>query len=119
MENLEVTFKKMKPIDKAALYRQALINEGFSADTHLYDLPINRIKKEERNVSRDFILELFSINSLLPIDERTIFINEFLEKGRHYAFWYLSCYGTKTFLSLRKKTIKDISSFIYRKEISE
>lgn len=117
--NLDVSFKKNDKYTFAyvlgAIYRQALINIGFSADTHLYELPINGIKEREQDASTSFILEIAKLYEVLPFEEKNIFLIEFLEKGRHYNFWYLHYYGYKKFRHLRKKTYEDISPLIKKK----
>lgn len=117
---LDVSFKKQERFTFAyvigAIYCQALINIGFSADTHLNDLPLDRISKGKRDASTDFILNVSKVYDSLPDEEKDIFLVEFLEKGRHYNFWFLSFYGYKSFKCLRNKTFKDIHQLIKKGE---
>ncbi len=98
-----------------AVYRQALINIGFSADTHIYELPRERIRKNHLNVSGRYVLRTAAAYDSLNDLEKEIFVNDFLEKGRHYRFWYLSFCNSRTYMRAKKETIKEISHLIKRR----
>ncbi len=119
---MEITLNKNKPITFAfivgAMYRQALINIGFSADAHIYDLPLERIRKNHSNVSGEYILRVAETYDSLEGIEKEIFLLDFLEKGRHYQFWYLDRCNTKQYREAQKDTLRDISSLIKKEDKS-
>lgn len=113
---IKISLEKNKPVTFAyivgAMYRQALINIGFSPDTHIYDLPLDRIKKNHSSSSGKYILRVAKTYESLEGLEKDIFLNDFLEKGRHYRFWYLSRCNSRDYGRARKNTLRDISSLI-------
>ncbi len=113
---IKISLEKNDPITFAyivgAMYRQALINIGFSPDTHIYDLPLDRIKKNHHSSSGKYVLRIAETYNSLEGMEKDIFLMDFLEKGRHYRFWYLSLCNDRDYKKARKETLKDISSLI-------
>lgn len=94
-ETINLDLSRLSNRDKSllvgAMYRQSLVQVGKSPDYHL------------KNLTDDFLVCLSSAAgaflrkvkafffSLDPL-EGEIFVNECLEHGRHYRFWYLSFY---------------------------
>lgn len=93
-ESLDVTFPKMTPETKAqlvrSLYRQALIDIGYSPDYHLYDIDKSYLSHKQDRASGAYLQEImdFYEKSLSPLEQR-IFICDCLEDGRHYHWWWM------------------------------
>ena len=74
-------------------FRNSLSVLGLSRDMHIFDLDLSHLsffynKEALRfvNLIRDFYSELDPL-------EKLIFINDYLESGRHHAYWWM-CYFT-------------------------
>ena len=99
-----------------AVFRQCLINVGLSADTHVYDLPRFRIRRYHATPSGIYVLRVAAIYDHLPEMEQRVFLTEFLEKGRHYPFWYLEVCEPMEYKAICKKTLSDISHLMKQVE---
>jgi len=71
-----------------AAYRQALVEVGHSPDFHIYDLDSGFLVRKQHLAAGRFLLKLYWYYLQLDDLKRRIFVCEFLEKGRHYHFWW-------------------------------
>lgn len=81
-----------------AIYRSALLDLGRSPDSHIYELVEQDFylsKDGER--SRKKLEEIALFYASLPKFEGEIFINDCLESGRHYRYWYLNGAGARNY----------------------
>jgi hypothetical protein len=95
-----------------AAFRQALIEVGHSPDYHLYDLDRDFLVRKKDYAAGRFLLRLYDFyHSQLDDLEQRIFICDFLERGRHYRFWWFEYFepddfsATKKAVALRLHTI--------------
>ncbi len=88
---MEKKNEKNEIADFTKWFRQTLLEAGYSPDAHLSQLtPVylfTRVKNE--SVRRLIKIRLFLEG--LSETERRVFVNDILERERHYPFWY---YGT-------------------------
>jgi hypothetical protein len=80
-----------------AAYRQALVEVGHSPDYHLYDLETSFLARKQNLAAGRFLFKLYWYYLRLNDLERRIFICDFLESGRHYAFWWFEFAGSREF----------------------
>ena len=86
-----------------SIYRSALLDLGRSPDSHIYELGEQDFylsKEQER--SRKKLEEIALFYASLPKFEGEIFINDCLESGRHYRYWYLGGAGAKNYQRSKK-----------------
>ncbi len=92
-EGIAVRFSNLSVRDRAlmvgAVYRQALIDVGYSPDYHVYDLDRSFLRRHDNLAAARFLLTVSDFYRSLPSIERRIFLCEYLEFGRHYRFWWL------------------------------
>ena len=74
-----------------AMYRQSLVQVGKSPDYHLVNLTDDFLTRLS-SAAGAFLRKVRSFFASLDPLEGEIFVNECLEHGRHYRFWYLSYY---------------------------
>jgi len=77
-----------------AAYRQALVEVGHSPDFHIYDLDSSFLVRKQNLAAGRFLLKLYWFYLLQDDLSRRVFVSDFLEKGRHYPFWWFEyCKG--------------------------
>jgi hypothetical protein len=100
-DGVDVTLKDLNPKEKAlligAVYRQALIEVGHSADYHVYDLEQDLIDHKLSIAAGVFLQHVKAFYDSLPEMQQKVFLVECLEHGRHYAYWYLPYFSPKSF----------------------
>ena len=92
------------------LYRQSLLDLGFSPDTHIYDLPEEKILRAPQTASKLFLSLVLEIYSWLNPYDKALFVNDCLEKGRHPNYWWVFYvskstryrYGKRELLTVRE-----------------
>ena len=112
-ENFEINIKKLTDKNKALLigqiYRQCLINLGKSPDYHIYDLDEDFLYSCQDKVEGKFLRKVKEYYLSLDCLERIMFVNDCLEKGRHYKFWYLNFYFVKDYTEKLKQCFSSIA----------
>ncbi|HAS56640.1 MAG TPA: hypothetical protein DEF61_01825 [Firmicutes bacterium] len=112
-ENLQINIKKLTDKNKALLigqiYRQCLINLGKSPDYHVYDLSEDFLNANKNKVEGSFLRKVKDYYLTLDCLERIMFINDCLEKGRHYKFWYLNFYFVKDYSEKLKQCFASVA----------
>lgn len=100
-EEMEITFPKMKERDYllvlGAAVRQALIEIGYSPDEHIYDVDKDFLLRHQDKVAARFILRVREYFDGLTVLEQLSFLNDVLEYGRHYKFWWLEYLDSKQY----------------------
>lgn len=88
-----VSFPSQTPLDRSLilgeLYRQSLIEVGYSADAHIYDLDYLFIAHKRATAATRYLFDAHSFYLSLPDFERSIYVCQVLEYGRHFRFWWL------------------------------
>ena len=92
-------------------YRESLLALGKSPDTHVYDLSHDFLGYAKRGPERSFLIRVKVYYEKLTVKEQTLFLNEVLERGRGYRFWYLVDYNEAKF--------RDALSRIYHRVASD
>ena len=78
-------------------FRESLLALGKSPDTHVYDLSHDFLGYARKGPERAFLIRVKVYYDKLSVKEKNLFLNEILEKGRAYRFWYLLDYNEKKF----------------------
>jgi hypothetical protein len=71
------------------LFRQALIEAGFSPDAHIYDLDQEYLRHKKQTASIRYLLDACAFYKTLPDFEQRVYVCQVLEYGRHFQFWWL------------------------------
>jgi len=71
------------------LFRQSLIEVGYSPDAHIYDLDYDFIAHKRETASTRYLFDAKNFYYSLPEFERSIYLCQVLEYGRHFRFWWL------------------------------
>lgn len=92
-ERIAIYFPALSMRDHAllvgAVFRQALIEVGYSPDYHIYNLDSSFLFRHQEKASAKFLLMVRDFYRSLPDYEKRIFVCEYLEAGRHYPYWWL------------------------------
>lgn len=102
METYPVTISELrggKGRIVGAIFRQSLINLGYSPDAHVYDIINDYFRYEVGSASNRFVRKVKDFYDSLDDFRRRIFLCEFLERGRHYPFWWLEFTTKKEYLN--------------------
>lgn len=89
-------------------YRAALIELKMSPDTHIYDLSFCFLDRNRDVFAGRFLLRLLMFYCDLSINDRRIFLCEYLERGRHYKFWWFEYFESPMF-TRRKAAVAALS----------
>lgn len=112
-DEIRVFFPHMSGKDKmsllGAVYRQSLVQMGYSPDCHVYNLDAERLRRKKPAVAASLLLEVFEYYKSLKKNEADIFQFEALEYGRHYKFWYLTYYDRTTFTRICNRVFESAS----------
>ena len=92
-----------------SLYRRALLELGRSPDSHIYELReqdfyLSNNQKESRDKLEKIALFYASLTKL----EGEIFINDYLESGRHYRYWYLGGAASRSYQRSKKSLFEKL-----------
>ena len=103
--NGPITCREGKELAKliAALYRRALLDLGRSPDVHIYELHDQDFYLSKTDSKSYRMLQcIAAFYRSLPAPEGVIFINDCLENGRHYRYWYLDAFNPKGYLNCKR-----------------
>ena len=90
-------------------YRKALIELGQSPDCHIYELGSQDFYLPSTSSKSYRLLEAIKAFYLSLTDfEGHIFVNDILERGRHYRFWYLYGYNRKDYQRTKRRLLQRI-----------
>ena len=70
-------------------YRACLLKLGKSPDYHIYDLTYAFLATAKPTVYARALAKLKHFYDDLDVEDKPIFVNEVLEKNRHYPFWFM------------------------------
>lgn len=96
--------KKVREISSKC--RRYLLKNGKSPDLHIYELDSSFFDYDQ-NDSKKYLKKVKDYYESLDKLEKMILINDCLEMGRHYRFWYLSFFYARDY--------KKILNSMYRK----
>ncbi len=97
-----------------AMYRQALVEIGYSPDEHVYDLDRDFLMRhKDDSLSVQFVLQILDYYESLPDFGRRVFLCECLERGRHYNWWWLEFMDPKNYRRFRNRLFaKTLEGFL-------
>lgn len=93
-----------------AIYRQSLIEVGHSPDYHVYDLEKGFLERKRSLVAGEFVERVYDFYYSLNDLERRVFLCECLERGRHYAYWWLAICDQKKYSRILHDVYRKTSS---------
>ena len=70
-------------------YRESLIAVGKSPDYHVYDLTVAFLSSLRPCTASRCLIAVKHFYDSLGVRDQAIFVNEVLEKDRHYPFWFM------------------------------
>ena len=91
-------------------YRQALLSVGKSPDYHIFDLSNEFIGSLKDSQAKRFLFGLKRYFATLSEEDRRIFVNDILESGRHYPFWYLEDYTRRVYEQKLRAIVEEVPS---------
>ena len=86
-------------------YFRSLCETGFPTNTHVYELNSEYLESRLPREEARYLLNMKSIYNSLPILQQLIFVNEFLENGRYYQYWWMK-YGSERYMQEERKKLK-------------
>jgi len=89
----------------AKKYFRSLCENGFPTNTHVYDLNSEYLESRLPREEAKYLLNMKSFYYSLPFIHRLIFVNEYLEKGKYYQFWWMK-YGSEKFMQEERRRFK-------------
>ncbi len=96
----DVKIKKLLPKEKSllvnAVFRQALIEVGKSADYHVFNLTDEFLSHVQDKAAGRYLLSVKRFYESLDQMAKRVFLCEVLEYGRHYRFWFYE-FATRNF----------------------
>ena len=87
-------FQELKKKTEAA-FRGLGLGSDCRISLGIDDTYLNR--KSRSGVEYGFLLKVRSFSEGLAFAEREILINDVLESGHHYLFWYLTCFTARDY----------------------
>ena len=86
-------------------YSLSLRQTGLPSNTHVYDLNTSYLKFRMPRKEASFLLKVHEIFRKLTFVQGLIFVNDFLEKGKNYPFWWMH-YGNKDFYEQERRKLQ-------------
>lgn len=80
-----------------SVYRQALVEIGYSPDRHVFDLDREYVGRCRGTAAGQFLENVIALYDSLPNIERKLFLCDCLERGRHYVWWWYEWFDRKTY----------------------
>ena len=88
-----------------SVFRQALVEIGYSPDRHIYDLDREYVHRRSECPAGAFLEKVIGFYDSLPIEERKIFLCDCLERGRHYVWWWYECFDRHSYNRVMNKLL--------------
>ena len=106
-ENIETkpTLSNSKEERLSERYSSSLLKTGFPSNTHVYDLNIPYLRFRMPRKEASFLLKANDFFKRLTFVQGLIFVNDYLEKGKNYPFWWMK-YGSKEFYEQERRKLK-------------
>lgn len=86
-------------------YTSSLFESGFPSNTHVYDLNISYLRFRMPRKEASFLLKMNEFFRKLTFVQGLIFVNDYLEKGNNYRFWWMK-YGNKEFYEQERRALE-------------
>lgn len=94
---LEETIKKE--------YSSSLFHSGFPSNTHVYDLNTSYLRFRMPRKEASFLLKANEFFRNLNFVQGLIFVNDYLEKGNNYRFWWMKL-GNRDFYEQERRDLE-------------
>ena len=106
-ENIETqpTLSNSKEERLSERYSSSLLKTGFPSNTPVYDLNIPYLRFRMPRKEASFLLKANDFFKRLTFVQGLIFVNDYLEKGKNYPFWWMK-YGSKEFYEQERRKLK-------------
>ena len=87
-------------------FRNSLSGLGLSRDMHIFDLDLSHLSFFYNKEALRFINLIQDFYSKLDPLDKMVFINDYLECGRHHAYWWM-CYFTMVDYTIATREMND------------
>jgi hypothetical protein len=78
-------------------FRESLSSLGLSRDMHIFDLDFSHLPSYYDKDALEFIGHIQTFYLTLDPLDRMVFMNEYLEYGRHNAIWWMRYFTAKDY----------------------
>lgn len=89
----------------AKKYFKSLCESGFPTNTHVYELNTQYLRSRLPREEAKYLLKMWAFYNTLSYLHKLIFVNEYLEKGKYYAYWWMK-YGTEKYIQEERRRFK-------------
>ena len=86
-------------------YSLSLSGTGYPSNTHVYDLNTSYLRFRMPRKEASFLLKANDFFKRLTFVQGLIFVNDYLEKGKNYRFWWMK-YGSKEFYEQERRKLR-------------
>lgn len=86
-------------------YCSSLSRTGYPSNTHVYDLNTSYLRFRMPRKEASFLLKVNDFFKKLTFVQGLIFVNDYLERGKNYRFWWMK-YGSKEFYEQERSKLK-------------
>ena len=86
-------------------YSSSLFHSGFPSNTHVYDLNTSYLRFRMPRKEVSFLLKVNEFFRKLTFVQGLIFVNDYLEKGNNYRFWWMK-YGNQEFYEQERRILE-------------
>ena len=86
-------------------YSSSLLNSGYPSNTHVYDLNTSYLRFRMPRKEASFLLKVNEFFRNLTFVQGLIFVNDYLEKGNNYPFWWMK-YGSRDFYEQERRALE-------------
>lgn len=86
-------------------YFKSLVDVGFATNTHVYELNCDYLKSRLPRSEAKYLLDMKNFYDSLTPFQGMILINEYLEKGKYYPYWWMK-YGDEKFIAEQRRKFK-------------
>ncbi|MBR6225877.1 MAG: hypothetical protein IKQ78_01520 [Bacilli bacterium] len=86
-------------------YSSSLFHSGFPSNTHVYDLNTAYLRFRMPRKEASFLLKANEFFRNLNFVQGLIFVNDYLEKGNNYRFWWMKL-GNRDFYEQERRDLE-------------
>ena len=101
--NPKLSHNEEEAITKA--YSSSLSGAGYPSNTHVYDLNTFYLRFRRPRKEASFLLKVNDFFKRLTFVQGLIFVNDYLERGKNYRFWWMK-YGSKEFYEQERRKLR-------------
>lgn len=86
-------------------YSFSLSRSGLPSNTHVYDLNTSYLRFRMPRKEASFLLKANEFFRKLTFVQGLIFVNDYLERGKNYRFWWMR-YGNEEFYEQERRKLQ-------------